>query len=300
MDYWGILKRSFEITWRHKSMWLYGFLLALFSGGGGNFNSNINSSQQKNFTKSGLSHLPHISNDVLIILIIAAVVLFLFLLALSVFLGNLSQAALIGMVEDVESEGKTSIGSGWRHGLASWWRIFVIGLLVGFPVFVVVLLLGGLVILPGVLALVVKKEVLGFALIFIGVIIFLVILLLLVIPASLVVTLAYRCRVLEQKKSVESIKEGWRLFRSNLGRVLLMWLILFAVGLVIGTVISVVSLFVLIPVILAAFVDALLVVLLAIPVVFVLAFLQGIVQVFTQSVWTLFYKEITKPAEAPA
>ena len=35
MDYMGILKRAFHVTWNHKVLWLFGFLSALLGSGGG-------------------------------------------------------------------------------------------------------------------------------------------------------------------------------------------------------------------------------------------------------------------------
>ena len=35
MDYAGVLKRAWEITWRWKVLWILGFLASLGSGGGG-------------------------------------------------------------------------------------------------------------------------------------------------------------------------------------------------------------------------------------------------------------------------
>ncbi|MDP3046025.1 MAG: hypothetical protein Q8O07_00915, partial [Chloroflexota bacterium] len=35
MDYVGILKRAFHVTWNYKVLWLFGFLSALWGSGGG-------------------------------------------------------------------------------------------------------------------------------------------------------------------------------------------------------------------------------------------------------------------------
>ena len=41
IDYLELVKAAAARTWKHKGLWLFGFFVALGSGGGGNYSSNF-------------------------------------------------------------------------------------------------------------------------------------------------------------------------------------------------------------------------------------------------------------------
>ena len=51
MDHMKVLRRSFEITWRYRVLWVFGILLALTSGGGGGNGGGGSSSAREIFPR---------------------------------------------------------------------------------------------------------------------------------------------------------------------------------------------------------------------------------------------------------
>lgn len=306
MDYGKILSRALEITWKHKSLWLFGFLSVMFGGGGGrpNFSYNLNSTDIERFTRGHpeLIKVPKTTGawpeigPLLFLLLIPLVIL---LALVAIVVSNLAQAALIGMVTEVEDGNETSVRNGFRIGWSRWLVLFGISLVVGLAGLFYVLITGGISFLPAIMAFIGKSETLGIVLLIVGFLFFLI-LLLPFIPVGIIVQLAFRQAVAGKGGVFASLGHGYHLFRANLGRTMLFWLVMVVVGMVVGFVFAVIFIFLLAPLVLSAFLTVWLAVVLAIPVFIITLFLGGLVQVFTSTAWTLAWRELQGAAAGPA
>lgn len=301
MRYGEVAKRAFEITWKHRSLWVYGFLLALFSGGYSSGSNVYNTSDNQAVSKWQFEKLSSIPSETWIVIAIIAVALVVLFIALSIFFRNLANAALIGMVEDIEADGKTSVIKGFIHGVHSWFHLFIISIVVWLPFILIVVLLSGILIFPGVLALIAGHNSLGIVLLVFGIlgaVILIFLAMLIGIVLSVLTVLSYRFRVIKEKGVFESISEGYQLLRANMAPVFLIWLILFGVGLAMGL-LTLMATALMIPVVLMIMLFGMINIwaglsgiFLVIPGILAIIFLNGLFKVFISSVWTLTYFEL--------
>ncbi|MGB9879279.1 MAG: DUF7544 domain-containing protein, partial [Anaerolineae bacterium] len=218
MNYTQILKRALEITWRHKALWLFGFLLAFFSGGSG---GNIG---------RGLEYRMRPGDQLPLALslgiVLFAMALMLVLVVAGIALTNISRGALIGMVREVEETEHTTIHSGWHIGWSRFLPLIGIDLVTGIPMLIVVITSVALGLSPLVL-LFFEKHVLTILGILLTVLFMLLVIGLLIIAGAVLGLwrdFAYRQCVLERKGILDSLREGYRIARQNLRHVGLMWL----------------------------------------------------------------------------
>jgi len=294
MDYIKILKRAWEITWRHKALWLFGFLLALFGAGGGGGHG------MRFATGPGDRVGPAF------VLTIVFVILFLALvwIVVGIILSTLSHGALIGMVHEIEETGNTNVRSGWRIGWSRFLLLFVIDLVIGIPAAIVAFILIALGLSP-LLLLFAQRSVLTVLAIALTVLFMLLVIGLLIIMGvvlSLLRKLAYRQCVLERKGVLDSIRDGYLMGRQNLRHVGVVWLLLFGIDLLIGIV--AVPLFftvfaaaatpgILTYLVSEAWAPTLLVSApLIVLAILLMTLLAGVYQVFRSAVWTLTYLQL--------
>ncbi|HEX7588182.1 MAG TPA: hypothetical protein VF478_07700, partial [Anaerolineae bacterium] len=137
MDYGKILTRSFEITIKHRALWLFGILLALFSGeGGGNFSNlgNLGSGNGRGGTGSVFPTLPANFWQTVGTIILAVLCLILALFLLSIILRFVSRGALIGLVQELEANGTNpTVRRGFSIGGGRFWQLLGIGLTINLP-----------------------------------------------------------------------------------------------------------------------------------------------------------------------
>ncbi|MGQ9683221.1 MAG: DUF7544 domain-containing protein [Anaerolineae bacterium] len=324
MNYTSILRRSIQITWRHRALWLFGFLLALFGGSGGGSggggggdggSGQVARLFQYRLGRDDLSRfrldLPSFGPSATVIL--AGVVLVIILLVVAtIIVRNLSKGALIAMVDEVEETGNTRVSTGFRRGWRHWLRLFAISLVVFVPLVVAALILLAGAASPLLLAIVgagngagaAGKALLAIAAV-LTVGLFLVWLLLVIVAsvaADLLQQFAYRRCVLGGDGVFAAIRHGYHMIRRNLRDAGLTWLILFGVQLVAGIVLIPVVLIGLAlvagPAVAAGVASQSWVValLLAAPLfllfIVAISFLSGLLIVFTSTVWTLTYREV--------
>jgi hypothetical protein len=335
MDYGQLISRSIQITLRQRALWLYGFLLALFSGGGGGGNINLPSGQGTPGTPGApgttpipglppgttLPDLSSIPTGVWATLGVTIAVIVLALIIVSTVLQSVARTALIGMVDQVEETGVTSVGQGWSVGWSRYaWRNFLVNLLLGLLIFVVViavaLLIGGTAVALGV-GLTGSGGSAEQALGSIGGLVCLALacLIPLGILAGVAVTgtlnLAMRHVTLRDGGVRESIGVGWRLFRANLWPVVILLVLLFVIGLVWGLATGLIGIAVGVGLggIPALFTYVLTqqtwaTILAAVPGILVavvfFAFIGALWAVFQETIWTLFYRQLPNRPDEPA
>lgn len=325
MDYGKILARAFEITRKYRALWLFGFLMALFggTGGGNNFNYNFggNGNRTTNFENGVFPTLPSNfwQNFAIIIAVVVCLVLILFVLGIVVRF--VSRGALIGLVHDLETNGTTpAVRRGFSIGANRFWQLFGIGLIINLPLTIfslAVMLVAIAPILVTVMpALARNPESTNFGASLAGGIIGSIAMICCAVLCLLVVTLVIRpfyefivrvC-VIDRRGVVDSIREGYRIVRANLGTVVVLYALLIGVGIAFGIVMIPVALILIgIPVGAALAVGfaaksvglAILVgAVIGIPLVLILIFISGLYQVFESTVWTEGYLAIAKPTNA--
>jgi len=301
MDYFGILQRSFEITRRYRSLWLFGFLLALLGAGG-----NASNGFQLVFRGGEAFPAPPIGRTE--IFFIAAIVglIVLLLTILSIVVNYIAQAALIGMVGEIEGGTSPSV----RHGFEIGWsrralRLFGADLVV----FVPVVLMAMLFIAVPIILLTTQADQQGATAAPLLFLCCMFLFIVLMIPVAIVLGVLqrffYRRIVLADDRVFNGIRSAWQMIRANAGPVAVVWLIMFVIGLVWAVVNLVLVLgavgLVSIP---AAAVHALvrswvLAILLVFPLALValvaLAAINALYTVFNSTVWTLTYLELSPP-----
>ncbi len=245
MDHLKVLKRSFEITWRYRVLWVFGILLALTSGGGGGNGGSRGGGvspapgNQGPGVPPGGFRMPEIPPQVagtLIVVGIALACVILLLIVASVIVRYVSETALIRMVNDHEETGeKRSIRQGFRWGWSrTSLRLFALDLLVFVPLVVGFILLLLLALTP-LLLWATHSQAAGIVgtVTTIGlVVLFILVFIAVIAAASLLIHFFRRVCALEEVGVVESIRRGYALVRRHLKDVVIMWLIM--VGLTFG------------------------------------------------------------------
>lgn len=234
MNYGENILGAFWISLRNPYLWFFGLFVA-----GTGFNISL-SSQNGNFSPS--RGLTQFAENNLAAIIIVGVVLLLLLAVIFIALNVISQAGLVAGVASLREGQGSSFSSTWRSGTSNFWRMLglrVILLLIGVLLFLLILIPA---VLAGVLIFNLSEP--GFtsvALVVVVALLALVLLILLFIPLSIIGPLATRNLVLGDSRVFESIGEGYNLFRSNIGKSLLVWLIQIGIAIVVGGLLSLIT-----------------------------------------------------------
>jgi hypothetical protein len=231
MNYGDLLSEAFRLTWRNRFLWFFGF----FVGGGASFNvpSNIGGEQGAPFGAAS-GPLRWISEN--LALFIALVIVLVVVIALVfIVLAMLSHGALVESVAALHRGEPRRFGPAWRAGTANFWR--VLGLKVLF--FLMALGLAILVLLPvglGVVAVVAATDSTGLRILLIALLVLVGFLALIFVflPFAIVNQFALRELVVGRRRILESVGGGFGLFRYNIGRSLLVWLLQLGVMLGLG------------------------------------------------------------------
>jgi hypothetical protein len=262
MNHQSILKRAWNILFSYKSLWVFGFFVALTTGsssGGGRGSSSHGGDNGNNFNMpfdripgldGDLSHLPQdlergwqsFWGEVIASngrnlpweIIIPGIVLLFLLMVVFLVIRQVSRVSLIRMVNDYETSAEKLT---WKQGLRlGWsraaWRIFLIDLLIGVIVMVAVALAMGCIAVPFLLGGGFSGENLSITMIIAAIglfFMFLFAIILLAVSISLLLEPVYRACAIEDLGVIESISLGWKLVRSNLKDIFLMWLLLIGI-----------------------------------------------------------------------
>lgn len=261
-----ILERSWKILWSYKVLWIFALLLALSGGasngggggGGSGYSSRLNDLQNQGRYYPG-DHYPQwmmqagdwfeqniapwfateekaIQTVIWMVVIIFAVsIVFGLLLALVRYP---SETAVIRMADEEEKGGtRRRFKEAWKLG---WnrraWRMFLIDLLIGTPAFAVFALGAGLTVWmvltfrDDLAALVTPGMVIGFVFF----VLFIFAFALFMALVSLLRNYVVRYNALEDTGVWESFRRGWKLFKANFWRTVLMGLVLIGVSIAFG------------------------------------------------------------------
>ncbi len=320
MDYIAILKRAFHITFKYRALWLFGILLAIFSGDrrAPNVWSGNGAESNSAIGKFPVAGNPFSGMDVplLLAIIFAVLVIVLLLMILAIIVRSVSRAALIGMVWQVEDTAAVTVKDGWHTGWSRRaWRIFLINVIVGVPLVLVALITLALAASPLTLLLIDNS----FApLAILLTVLFVVLWIFLLIPISIIVSpfleLSWRFAALEETGAIESLRRTVTLIRQRWKDVAIATAVMIGVGFAVAIVMfAAIILLILLGVMIGA-VPALAAYLLTqepmaallagVPVFLVMVilpaiFISGLTMVYQSTAWTLIFREIQSGAKTP-
>lgn len=259
MNYGKVLNDSFNIFWNHRSLWLFGMIAALFGQSDYSFRVNYSqglgsSSGEDSWFNPGVLLEWIVENP--LPYLIALVGLSLIWWAISTFLGWLAQGALIGMVDEIDRTGATSLGQGWAMGRQHALSLFMISLILALPL-LILLLIGLAIFLPfisQVLSQARDSETFSpdlFIASFFKLMVYLVPLacigFFLGIILRLLNLIAARSCVLEGLGPLGSLRRGWSMLTRNIGYILLTGLILSLVSATFGAIVGIPALLLWLP-----------------------------------------------------
>jgi hypothetical protein len=303
-----VLSRAWQIIWKHKVFWIFG-ILAGCSRGGTSFNYSFNNSDFNRRTAPVPPQVAHFfsfmaQNAVAIISITVALVCIIWIVAL--FLGTIGRIGLIRGTGQVEAGQNVAFGQLFSESMPYFWRVFGLSVLVGIPFLIVFgAVIAGFVVFGISAAQGNHTSALGFVALlplFLGC-------MCLLVPIGFVVNLivrqAERSIVLENTGVLPSLSRGWDIFRTNLGPIFIMAIILGLIGLVVGVVIAIPVLIVVLPATLAfiagnehnwtPMILALACICILTPVLWLV---RGILMAYVESAWTLTYIRLVQPPDA--
>lgn len=215
MDYAALLKRTWEITWKHKILWVFG-LFASCSGQSYQFNaSGPSRSVQYEFGPGEFPQMQRFFEQYGQEIAAGVAILFLcmcLLLLVSWVLGALAQGSLIAGFSMAQEGQAINFKSVWDQGVKFFWRILVINLIplgLGLVAIVLAVISFGLCILP---------------------------LICLALPIALVVAvfvkLSANAVVVEDLTVGEAIEKAWLIMQTQLGELVVVGLLLVVAGVV--------------------------------------------------------------------
>ena len=309
MNYGDLIRDAFRITLRNRFLWFFGF----FAGGtGSNFFGNVPSGggnfnpddfRQSSTMLSAIQVGQGLSNAVLIVgIVIVVLILALFF----IFLAIVSQGALADSVAAIDRGEGRRFGTAFGSGMGNFWRVLgyyvlfflvALGLLVVIAIPVAILVGGTFAATQSTGARISVAVVVGLLAFLLLIVVF--------IPLSIIAQYALRDIVVRRERVLGSVASGYSLFRRNIGRSLLLWLI--QIGLSIGIaiafilVILIVGLVLFIPTIAlavagsstGAVIAGVIAGLILLPILLVLS---GAIGTFSHAYWTLAYLRLTSGA----
>lgn len=324
MDYGKLMARAFEITKNYRALWLFGFLLALFGGSSGGSYNFPNSGGGGRGNGDPFSTMPELPPDFwqnITIIIVAVICAVLILSILGLVLRFISRAALMGLVAELESAGTTpTVRRGFSIGADRFWSQLGIAVVINLPLTIFSFTVILIALAPMLMAIIPMigagrsspDELLGiFGAGIASSLVLICLAVLCLVVIQLVVTPFYqfmlRACVIGRRGVMDSIREGYRLVRANLGNVAVLYLLIIGIGIGFGILMIPVALILIgvpvggavalglatqswqLPIVLG--------VCLGIPLILVLIFVGGLFQVFESTLWTEGYLAISAPKQ---
>lgn len=320
MDYGKILARAFEITRKYRALWLFGVLLALFGGSSANFNfPNYSFDRRDRFNGNVLPQITTEMQQTIVVIIIALACLALVWLVLSIILRFVSRGALIGLVNELETEQVTpTVRRGFGIGANRFWPLLGIALTINIPLMLVSMGVILCALVPLALSIIPlatsgghpADELVGVAVTGILGSIGLICCVALVLAAiGFIIHPFYefitRVCVIGKRGVFDSIREGYRIVRANLGNVFVLYILMIAVGIGFAILMIPVALILIgIPTVIGLIVGfaaqsvlpgVVTGLVIGIPMLLILLFISGLYHAFSSTIWTEGYLAVTAP-----
>lgn len=239
MDYGQVISDAWRITWNNKFLWVLGFLAALTSGvsSGNSSRYSMNESDFANNPEMAM-RMGAIALGLVCVLGIVGIILWLVSIA--------ARAGLVDAVNRLDDGETLTLRKAFANGRAAMWRLLGVYLLTYLPIIVVgsvaaivaIAATGGAIAMSSVAQnpeeLLTGGLIGGFGILALC----LCLLMCALIPVSFVLyyvaEFGVRGAIIHKMRVSESIRHGWQVFRTNLGPVILLSLLLFVVGLVVS------------------------------------------------------------------
>lgn len=287
MNYGDVLSRAWQLVRRFKVLWVFGILASCGT-------TNLGSSGARySFDSSDLPfdiqqpniQLTQTQITLLVTLVLIAIATFILL---AIFLGTIGRIGLIRGAAQADAEAtRITFTDIFNGSLPYFWRVFALNLLVWVAVpilaaIVIVVLAVSLVGLVCLIPLLCLLAPLGWVL-------------------NILIEQAHLAMVLENRGVFDGLSRGWEVFKNNLGPILVVGLILFAISLVAGLILGIPFTLIVLPAVMGVAMgqqalaqgSLLLTGLCLIAYVPVAIFLNGILQAYIQSTWSLAYLRLT-------
>ena len=223
LNFGEVLARSWQITWKHKNLWLAGIIVSLL----GFFAASVSLIFNPSF--SSVSDPSVVQRELPSILLVNGLIIFLSILSIPVYVIAMSVPSLGTLRVETGSE-RLHFTELTRGVLPYFWRILGIFLLVGLGVFLVVMAFMACIVLFSLLTL-------GFGAICA------VPLFLLFIPLAMFVYAIMEqgiSAVLVDNLGISSaLQRAWELVKKNLGVIVLMSLIIYLGSMIVSMIISI-------------------------------------------------------------
>lgn len=294
MDFGGILKRAWNVTWRYKILWLFG-LLAGGVGGGGSSNYNIGRNEVNTQQVESVSQFFSRIETYLPILI--AVAVFFAIVGIGFWILSVAaQGGLVHLVNEAQESREVRASLGWGAGFARWGRVFLLQIVLFFPLALVLVAMGFAVFGPIYASISTGNGPGGASILGAcgGIIFGLLLLLVFGFVTSILYDLALRYGVIDDVPAFAAIGRAWSDLKNRFKDIFLMVLIVFAIGIAYSMVVGVVGVVFGIAIALATAGGAYAVAALVGFALFLLLLVPGAVYAtYVSSVWTLFFRELT-------
>lgn len=300
MDFSQIISQAYQMTLRNRVLWIFGAVSAFFGGFPQAINLPFNisyrvpmeermgkNSQELEATISAISSL---DPGLLMGLAIIGTVAILSIIFVVSYFQTWAYAALVSQTLRIIEGKEASFNKGKEVGEKFFWRI------VGFRLFLVLILIPIAVILVifPVMFFIAGLQMYGFLFTIISLFIFIAGLIVYLVAAGIITEFGLR-KMIEKNLSVtESVKEGWYLFRENVGPSLLAWLVHVALNFIIVFPFLFIALVALFIGMLFFAINPWLVIIPVIVFLAVLAFVGGIWNTFLFSYWSLVYHSLER------
>lgn len=218
MDYGIIVRRSFEIAWKYKLLWIFG----LFAAGSGTFNLDYGDAFTSRLESGELDPGYFLSEFLLPLISVALVLLLLYVIAHCI-----SVPALIDAVNRIVRGGQFSFGASFSTGIDYFFRIFGLNILLFTVAVAVMAVFAAVVVLFALMFGVNVNESAGVivALVIIAIIIAIPIMLVLAWFITTLKELAMRALVVRNISIADSLAEGWYLLKNHTGKSIVVYLI---------------------------------------------------------------------------
>jgi hypothetical protein len=282
-DFGEVLRHAWQITWKHKMLWIIGILFGFF----------ISTMFPLMFSPVFLPVLMQNSSmDLMPALIAGYIIAFLLFLLAMYPISVLTQTAITLGVLDADQDGeKSSLSELLKRSLPFFWRVLGLTLLFAVGMTLINLIIQAIVFLLTIVTL-------GIA------IICMMPLMLLMYPALYIAIVwmeqTMNGIIVDNMTVMEATKQGWNLVRNNLLSVALMALVIYlGIGLVTGIIIAPMM----IPffIVLFNFTESepnwtilSISMLCTVAVIPLFAFISGLSMIFSKSVWVLTYLRLTR------
>lgn len=241
MDYGSTIRKAWQLTWRHRFLWILGLFVpsatgTWWAGGGGR-----SGAPTVTVPASDISSLPPDLNQPLVEagrwltanwLLIVLVIGFAILIGLAMLVASLvAQGGMVHATAALARGEPMRAGIAWRRGLALAWRYLGLTLLIAAVVIMISIVAGALAaavgfagsgepVLPRIALMIVLLAALFIIVLPFG------------IALMIATTFAQRAIAIENRGPLEALRQGLQLLRAHLGTSALAWLI--TVGLSLG------------------------------------------------------------------